>query len=124
MLLDLEHEYPPLWPEDCGSGILAAAGPILTKSTVKTVRSKPFYLSLHNSPVSLISLSLRTERSRPLLGYLRFNHSMASQSSPQSVHDLTVKEPYGSGLLALRWGWAEETGLQFLGDDDIDKPLT
>uniref|UniRef100_A0A6N2KRX3 Uncharacterized protein n=1 Tax=Salix viminalis TaxID=40686 RepID=A0A6N2KRX3_SALVM len=46
--------------------------------------------SLHKSPVSLISLSLRTERSRPLLGYLRFNHSMASQSSPQSVHDFTV----------------------------------
>ncbi|KAJ6426603.1 hypothetical protein OIU84_022240 [Salix udensis] len=63
--------------------------PITLISTSNTQALLP---SLHNSPVSLISLSLRTEYSRPLLGYLRFNHSMASQSSPQSVHDFTVKD--------------------------------
>ncbi|KAJ6393693.1 hypothetical protein OIU77_023012 [Salix suchowensis] len=68
------------------------------QSTYLSIPGKALLPSLHNSPVSLISLSLRTERSRPLLGYLRFNHSMASQSSTQSVHDLTVKDATGNDV--------------------------
>jgi glutathione peroxidase len=47
--------------------------------------------SLHNSPVSLHSQSIKAGVSRRFLGSVRLNHSMASQSGPQSAHDFTVK---------------------------------
>ncbi|KAF9685817.1 hypothetical protein SADUNF_Sadunf03G0093400 [Salix dunnii] len=54
--------------------------------------------SLHNSPLSLLSQSIKARVSRPLLGSVRLNHSMASQSSPQSVHDFTVKDARGNDV--------------------------
>ncbi|KAJ6703598.1 GLUTATHIONE PEROXIDASE [Salix viminalis] len=54
--------------------------------------------SLHNSPLSLISQSFKAGISRPLLGSVRLNHSMASQSSPQCVHDFTVKDARGNDV--------------------------
>ncbi|KAJ6347458.1 hypothetical protein OIU76_004021 [Salix suchowensis] len=55
--------------------------------------------SLHSSPLSLLSQSFKAAGiSRPLLGSLRLNHSMASQSSPQSVHDFTVKDARGNDV--------------------------
>ncbi|KAJ6933596.1 phospholipid hydroperoxide glutathione peroxidase [Populus alba x Populus x berolinensis] len=54
--------------------------------------------SWHNSPVSLHSQSIKAGVSRRLLGSVRFNHSMASQSSPQSAHDFTVKDAKGNDV--------------------------
>uniref|UniRef100_A0A2P2K3H5 Glutathione peroxidase n=1 Tax=Rhizophora mucronata TaxID=61149 RepID=A0A2P2K3H5_RHIMU len=54
--------------------------------------------SLHNSPVSLVSQSIQSGYSRELLGSLRFDHTMASQSTVQSVYDFTVKDATGKDV--------------------------
>lgn len=48
---------------------------------------------LHNSPLPFVSRSITLRNSGPVLcsPSLRFDHTMANQSEPKSVHDFTVK---------------------------------
>ncbi|KDP25447.1 hypothetical protein JCGZ_20603 [Jatropha curcas] len=54
--------------------------------------------SLHKSPLPLVPRSIRTGNSRPVLYSLRFDHTMATQSEPKSVHDFTVKDARGNDV--------------------------
>ncbi|XVF51500.1 hypothetical protein PTKIN_Ptkin04bG0189900 [Pterospermum kingtungense] len=50
------------------------------------------------SPVSVVSPSIETGFPRSFVGSLRFDHTMASQSSNGSVHDFTVKDARGNDV--------------------------
>ncbi|XVF13139.1 hypothetical protein REPUB_Repub08aG0182400 [Reevesia pubescens] len=65
----------------------------LSPSSEQTLLSFP-----QISPVSLVSHSIETGFQRSLLGSLRFDHTMAAQSSKGSVHDFTVKDARGNDV--------------------------
>ncbi|XP_022760041.1 probable phospholipid hydroperoxide glutathione peroxidase [Durio zibethinus] len=50
------------------------------------------------SPVSLVSRSIETGFPRSFVGSLRFDHTMAGQSSKGSIHDFTVKDAKGNDV--------------------------
>uniref|UniRef100_A0A2C9WCI7 Glutathione peroxidase n=1 Tax=Manihot esculenta TaxID=3983 RepID=A0A2C9WCI7_MANES len=55
---------------------------------------------LHNSPLPFVSRSITLRNSGPVLcsPSLRFDHTMANQSEPKSVHDFTVKDARGNDV--------------------------
>jgi hypothetical protein len=58
------------------------------------------FSSLPNKPISIIHKPIFTTLT-PLSFALRTDHTMASQSNPQSIHDFTVKVIYSSSLHLL-----------------------
>jgi glutathione peroxidase len=58
------------------------------------------FSSLPNKPISIIHKPIFTTLT-PLSFALRTDHTMASQSNPQSIHDFTVKVIYSSSFHLL-----------------------
>jgi hypothetical protein len=58
------------------------------------------FSSLPNKPITIIHKPIFTTLT-PLSFTLRTDHTMASQSNPQSIHDFTVKVIYSSSLHLL-----------------------
>ncbi|KAJ4823231.1 putative phospholipid hydroperoxide glutathione peroxidase 6, mitochondrial [Turnera subulata] len=78
---------------------IASLSASLILSKKLSFHSKPtLFQSLHNFPVPLVSGSIKAGDFRASLGSLRFDHTMASNSNAQTVHDFTVKDARGNDV--------------------------